>query len=88
MIYPINFINFRFFPEFSKFRINVDKTRIECQSIGESLFVLTNKCKNYFKPINIVRLECSSRDVVKNVTYSRKFIFFDKWETKLHCSKI
>ena len=38
-------------PEFSKYRTIEDKKRIGCQTIDDSLFVLTKKGKKYFKPV-------------------------------------
>ena len=37
-----------FVPEFSQFRTDEDKTRIECQSIDDSLFTSTKKGKKIF----------------------------------------
>ena len=62
-------------PEFSKFRTIEDKKRIGCQTVDDSLFVLSKKGKKYFKPSNVFCPECNSHNVVKNGTYSRKLIF-------------
>ena len=62
--------------EFSKFRTIEDKKRIGCQTVDDSLFILSKKKgKKYFKPSNVFCPECNSHDVVKNGTYSRKLIF-------------
>lgn len=71
-----------FIPDFSRFRSNEDKIRIGCQSIDNSLFVSRRKGEKYFKPVNVVYLECYSWAVVKNGTYSRKLIFLTIGEQK------
>ena len=71
-------------PEFSKFRTIEDKKRIGCQTVDDSLFVLSKKGKKYFKPSNVFCPECNSHDVVKNGTYSRKLIFLIDNEQVYH----
>ena len=51
-------------PEFSKFRTIEDKKRIGCQTVDDSLFVLSKKGKKYFKPSNVFCPECNSHDVL------------------------
>ena len=71
------FILSDFIPEFVKFRRNEDKKRIGCESIDDSLFVLSKKDNMYFKPVTPVCNKCNSRNLVKYGTYGRELIFLD-----------